>query len=182
MFCDPGFGRFGWSILDVGFGEDCLVACGLIVTKRLNKKRAIYQVDDEVRRCIKIAREIDSIFEEHHPVLCGAEERQANSSWSRSSIAAVALAWGVLVGKCDGLGVPVLNVSVSDAKRAFARVNTASKKYVANRIDETIDTSMIDKTKKFDDYQSHIYDSIAVGFAVKDHPTIAALRSVHRAE
>lgn len=181
---DPGFGFFGFAVLDTDSREE-IVEFGTFKTEKSDKKSGVYAADDNVARTRDIYRKLDDLFSVHRPAVMCTEAQ----SWPRSASSSlkVALFWGALVSICEVYRVPIVQVQPKDMKLAVAGSKSATKDSVKSVVvDRWPETARI-MERRLESYpkghienippgeQVHAYDAAGVIIAAFDSELVQAI-------
>ena len=114
---DPGLQLTGYGVVDYQLLRPKLVDGGVI---RLNAKTSIAE------RLCELERELDAIFEEHHPDMCAVEELYAHYAHPRTAIL-MGHARGVILLVAQRRGVRLEQFAANRIKQAVTGHGHASK-------------------------------------------------------
>ena len=114
---DPGLQITGYGVVDYQLLRPKLVDGGVI---RLNAKTPIAE------RLCELERELDAIFEEHHPEICAVEELYAHYAHPRTAIL-MGHARGVILLVAQRRGVRLEQFAANRIKQAVTGHGHASK-------------------------------------------------------
>lgn len=136
---DPGFASLGYAVVElrpIAEGPAVVrghtVELGVIRTKAAGKKRRVRAADDNVERCRELSVALGALLTAHRPIAIVAESMSFPRS---SSVAAkVAMAWGVIVDRATVLGLPIVQATPQEIKRAVAGDRSASKEDVGKAV------------------------------------------------
>lgn len=130
---DPGFRRFGWSVVRLTPDREELLALGVWKTEKSDKKLGVRKSSDNHRRGQAIGRELLAKIDEWQPVVITAEA----ISFVRSAavMAQIGRVWGLLDLVCVERDLPLLEVSPQDLKHAVCARKDASKADVQAAVD-----------------------------------------------
>jgi len=122
---DPGFASVGYALVEVRPTDERLVRIGVIATKKVDAKRAVYAADDNFRRGREIAKALSELVAGNKVLAICAE----SMSFPRNASAAakVAMCWGVLAALSESQGIPLVQVSPQEVKKQTCGVTVASK-------------------------------------------------------
>ncbi len=126
---DPGFASTGWALMEIHGKPFKVLAMGVLRTKKSSAKGHVLATDDNFRRSREIARFIEGLVTGHHQEtnIEHQDTRKAASmicmeamSFMRnaSSMAKVALAYGVVAAIAASMDIPVAQVSPQKIKKA----------------------------------------------------------------
>lgn len=168
---DPGFAALGLAAVDVSPDGEHLVDCWVVTTEPSTRKQAVRDSEDNARRAREITRALQTALDVHRPTVVAAE----TMSWPRnaSSAAKVALAWGALCALLERGGLPLVQASPQDVKRAVCGVKNASKDDVALAVEARF-PEVTWPTKAT--LQEHAADAIAVVVACLDSELVRLAR------
>jgi len=114
---DPGLQLTGYGVVDYQMLRPKLIDGGVI---RLNAKTAIAE------RLCELERELESIFEEHHPEICAVEELYSHYAHPRTAIL-MGHARGVILLVTQRRGVRLEQFAANRIKQAVTGHGHASK-------------------------------------------------------
>jgi len=180
---DIGFSHMGWSLFDKGG----LVDVGVIESKK-TEKRMIRVADDNIRRCVEIANELDKLYKKYK--IQGVLGELPSGTQNARAATHFGLVTGTVGVTAHFLGLPAEWCSQQEVKKAVTGNRFATKDEIIDTICEIIgakkteqrvliakgkrkDKETIRKTyhllgKKFPDSKfEHIADSIGVYLALK---------------
>lgn len=180
---DIGFSNTGWSIFDKGG----LLAVGIIQTKK-TEKRMIRVSDDNIRRCVEIANELDILKQKYK--LQGLLGELPSGSQNARAANQFGLIIGTVGVAAHFLGLPAEWCSQQEVKKAVSGNRFATKDEIMQAICELTGTKKTEKVisinkgkrsgkntikktyhllgKKFPESKfEHIADSIGVYMAMK---------------
>lgn len=174
---DPSFRHFGWAAMDIHTKSEEVIATGVIVTKKADKKLKRYAGDDDHRCCRIITEQLIHVIAEWEPLLICAESLSPPRSQRAAML--MGMGWAILSAVSFINEVPVLQMQVQDIKEANAGSRKASKeeirKAVCERYPEAANrVSHINP----DGLHEHAYDAIAAAVACLDSTEIATLRRI----
>jgi crossover junction endodeoxyribonuclease RuvC len=130
---DPGFAAFGLAAVELVEAGLRPVAAWVERTEPSARKRAVRASEDNVRRAQELAAALERAVARFAPVAVAAE----TMSWPRDAGAAtkVALAWGVLVAAAHRHGLPLVQASPQEVKRALVGRKSAGKAEIVAEIE-----------------------------------------------
>lgn len=167
---DPGFAALGVARLDlVGDGEH-VEALAVIRTTPSTRKAAVLATEDNVRRILELAAALEQWVTSDTLALCVEAQ-----SWPRSASASakVGMGWGVIGALAERHGLPVLQASPAESKRAVAGSPTASKADVQAALVARYGALPLPKART---HQEHACDALAAAVAVLSHPVVLVAR------
>lgn len=132
---DPGLAHLGWARVLIRSSSEELVGLGVFASRKSDKKRNILGADDNVRRARELAKEISKVLGlidlgEHDKQLAMPRVVCAETMAflrGASATAKLHLAWGVLVGRLESNGLPLVQASPQEVKVAACGRRDASK-------------------------------------------------------
>lgn len=169
---DPGFANLGWAVLHIGSRPE-LVDCGVIVTKKSNRKQPTFAASDTFRR----ARELSGYLENRAGAYLGEVRILASESmsWPRNAAtsAKLGMAWGILASLSERFQWSSVDISPQELKRHFLGRASGSK--------EEIQTAVLERWPEMEGVVSgitpglreHIYDAAAVSLMAFDTSEVA---------
>jgi crossover junction endodeoxyribonuclease RuvC len=125
---DPGFASLGWALVELQLEDDApvqLVAVGVLRTKKSARKRGTLASDDNLRRARELYAGLSALERVWRPAVVCAE----SMSFPRNAGAAakMSIAWGVLAALTEARGLPLVQCSPQQLKRAVCESASASK-------------------------------------------------------
>jgi Holliday junction resolvasome RuvABC endonuclease subunit len=123
---DPGFASLGYATL-VLEERARVVEFGVMHTEKSAKKKQLLEVDDGLRRAMELAAWLRRIVASGRTVAICAESLSISVGWSNGVAAKMGMVWGVIASLAEATGIPVLQGSPQDVKKAVCRVKTATK-------------------------------------------------------
>jgi len=180
---DIGFSHMGWSLFDKGG----LVDVGVIESKK-TEKRMIRVADDNIRRCVEIANELDKLYKKYK--IQGVLGELPSGTQNARAATHFGLVTGTVGITAHFLGLPAEWCSQQEVKKAVTGNRFATKDEIMQAICELTGTKKTEKVisinkgkrsgkntikktyhilgKKFPESQfEHIADSIGVYMALK---------------
>lgn len=121
---DPGLQITGYGVVDYQLLRPKLIDGGVI---RLNAKTSIAE------RLCELEKELDAIFEEHRPAICGVEELYAHYAHPRTAIL-MGHARGVILLVAARRGVRIEQFAANRIKQAVSGHGHASKEQMQRTI------------------------------------------------
>ena len=123
---DPGLGHCGWVLAQLEPGPTAITIrdLGVIKTKRSDRKRGVRESDDLLRRVRSFYQQLGDVLR-HNEVFAICAE---SMSWPRNaaSTAKIALCWGALAALASERGLPFVQASPQEVKRATSNPAHAS--------------------------------------------------------
>jgi len=169
---DPGFACLGLARVALlpGGGErvECLE---VIRTEASARKREIRATDDNLRRAGELAAALDGWIGPDVVAICSESQ-----SWPRNAAttAKVGMCWGVIAAVAHRHGLPVLQASPQEIKRAVAGRKTASKGEIMVALECRYDDLPPWPAQK--GLVEHAADALAAVVACLDHPMFLMTR------
>ncbi len=150
---DPSFRAFGIVVYDAGL--DKIIECYTFRTTKESKKRGIYVADDDARRLNDIAREYKIRLLFHEPCLIFSE---TPSGGALSHKAAKGLAYAtslttIVPAMIGRTGIPVVNISARDSKKASTGKVSGSKAEVERAVRERFPGAPFSNIKAINEHQ-----------------------------
>lgn len=105
---DPGFASFGWIVID---WPGRVVSAGVIETVPTPRRLRHLQSDDNVRRCVELARSLYDAFDGDGLDIARVCAESFSPPRHATAAAKVAMAWGVLVALAELHRAPILQLS-----------------------------------------------------------------------
>lgn len=169
---DPGFATMGLARVELAKGHERIDALGVVRTVKSVKKRAVRASDDNLRRIVEIAAELEEWIVPGTIALCCESQ-----SWPRSASvsAKVGMCWGVIGALAARHGLAVLQSSPKEIKVAVAGKGTASKLEVQAALERRYGALDLPKQKTL---REHPADALGAVVAVLDSPTVLMARSM----
>ena len=130
---DPGFASLGYATL-VLEERARVTTFGVIHTEKSAKKRQILEVDDGLRRARELAAFLRRLVASGRTVALCAESLSISVGWSNGVAAKMGIIWGVIASLSEATGIPVIQGSPQDVKKAVCRVKTATKEEVQEAV------------------------------------------------
>ena len=107
---------------------------GVMHTEKSAKKRQILEVDDGLRRARELAEFLRRLVASGRTVAICAESLSISVGWSNGVAAKMGIIWGVIASLSEATGIPVIQGSPQDVKKAVCRVKTATKEEVQEAV------------------------------------------------
>jgi crossover junction endodeoxyribonuclease RuvC len=167
---DPGFASLGLAAVELA-GDVRPLEAWVVRTEPSSRKRAVRASEDNVRRCVELATALEAAVTRWKPVALAAE----TMSWPRNAGAAakVALAWGVLVALAHRHGLPLVQASPPDVKRALLGRKSAAKEEMIAEVERRWPELELPSQVTL---QEHAADAVAVVLACLDSPVLVMAR------
>lgn len=132
---DPGFAALGWTLVELQLDDEApplLVAAGVLRTKKSAKKRGTLASDDNLRRARELYAGLSALERTWRPAVVCAE----SMSFPRNAGAAakLSIAWGVLAALTEARGLPLVQCSPQQLKKAVSGRADASKEDVLSAL------------------------------------------------
>jgi len=168
---DPGFAALGLAAVDLTPGAERVHRAWVVRTEKAARKVEVRASDDNVRRAREIAAELERAAVEWDPVALVAEAQ----SWPRNAGASakVGIAWGLVAALAERHGLPLVQASPQDVKRATCGAKTASKAEVIAAIEARFPDVVWPRQATL---VEHAADAVAVVLACLDSPVLAMAR------
>jgi Holliday junction resolvasome RuvABC endonuclease subunit len=127
---DPSLCNLGIAAIDLrlNFREDRVVELQVIRTEPSAKKRKLLVAEDDARRVAELVGGLHQVIARRRPVALVIES-PAGSQHAKSA-RALGLAFGAMVATAKLLGLPLVQVTVQDVKRAACGRRDGSKEDV----------------------------------------------------
>lgn len=172
---DPSFRHNGWAVVELSAAGTRIIAAGVIVTKKADKKQKAFAGDDNHRCSQEIAEQLSAVIDCYKPVMITAEA-QAGSKNSRAA-QLMGMNWGVVSAVACLKGVPILQATPTAVKRALTGKKDASKQeieeVVVARFPELVSLLQATRPKSL---HEHAYDAAAVYIACEDSTEIKMIK------
>lgn len=170
---DPGFASLGLAAVELTLQTCAPLAAWVVHTEPSARKQAVRASEDNVRRCGELATALEAAVTRWSPVALAAE----TMSWPRNagSAAKVALCWGVLVAVAHRHGLPLVQASPQDVKRALLGTKTASKEEMIAEVERRWPGLELSTQATL---QEHAADAVAVVVACLDSPVLVTAPDV----
>jgi Holliday junction resolvasome RuvABC endonuclease subunit len=125
---DLGLAHCGWSDVMLLRDRDEVQDLGVFITEKSNKKQNVLSSDDDFRRGRELARMMTSHILTVKPVALVVEAK----SLPRNSSAAckIGMAWGAFCAVAQQSGLPVVQASPQQVRKALGLARNASKQDV----------------------------------------------------
>ena len=175
---DAGFASIGYSIVELGDRCDRVVEMGLIRTEPSSKKRKVLAAEDNVRRTREIAKALIQLHCSHKPkaLCCETMSFPRNSS----SAAKMAMFWGVLIALAHTWGLPIIQATPQEIKKACCGAKNASKDEVEAALRKRYRTTpwidLLDGMPP--SLHNHAWDALGATATCLDSDTILLLRQL----
>ena len=177
---DPGLGHCGWVLAQLEPGPTAITIrdLGVIKTKRSDRKRGVRESDDLLRRVRSFYQQLGDVLR-HNEVFAICAE---SMSWPRNaaSTAKIALCWGALAALASERGLPFVQASPQEVKRAMCNRADASKEEVAAAVTKHMPEveSLLRLGRLPAGQHEHAYDAAAVVLACLDSDVVRMARRV----
>jgi crossover junction endodeoxyribonuclease RuvC len=173
---DPGFAKFGYSIISIGktADEDKPVRMRVLTTKKSNKKANRLAAEDNIVRAQYIAQSLLDIRKRYdYKVICAE-----TMSYPRSSSAAAKMSygWGVLVCLSTLYDIPILQNSPQEIKKSLCGKNNASKQEIQDKLNQVFSRCDWLSRKICRTDKEHCYDALAAYYACRKSTFLQLLR------
>jgi len=127
---DPGFAAVGYALVELLPVGERVEELGVLLTEKSGKVRAVRASDDNVRR----GREIDfglwSVASSSMRSVVAICAESMSFPRHAGNAAKMAMCWGVIVGISARLGIPIVQASPQEVKKAVVGKKDASKEEV----------------------------------------------------
>ena len=125
---DPGFASVGYAVLRLESEGETLLRLGVVRTEKAAAKRNVKASEDNVSRARELAEAFQGLLDAHDIRLICAE----TMSYPRNSASAakMALCWGVLAAISQQRGIPIVQATPQEVKKAVTGKKDASKEEV----------------------------------------------------
>lgn len=145
---DSGLQATGLVVVEVDHDKLRVIAMRCIQTEPHHRKHNIYQIDDDTRRCVEIARGVRELYRSN-PFRGAVVELPAGGARGSRANRAMGLAHGVIVGALQGLDVPVECVMPEDVKVFAGGKRHATKEQVQRGVLKALDWSEVESNYGF---------------------------------
>jgi crossover junction endodeoxyribonuclease RuvC len=122
---DAGLAAMGWAVVEPDNDQPRCVALGVIRTEPSDRKRKVGAADDLVRRTNEIWRELNHVFRAWSIRLVSAES--FSPPRNASSAAKTSIALGQVIAHAAQRGLPFVQSSPQEVKKATTGSKSASK-------------------------------------------------------
>ncbi len=127
---DLGLANCGWALWRLVARDAVLVDLGLWSTEKSDKRREVLASHDEMRRARELANQMDRLLNEWRdvgqPVRAVAVEAKSLPR-NASSASKIGMAWGVFAAEVERRGLPVVQASPQEVRKALGLAKSASK-------------------------------------------------------
>lgn len=171
---DPGFADLAYAVLyTTRVGEVRLLDLARIATKKETKKRKSHVGTDDGRRIDEIATALERAFKKHEPDLVGYELPAASKGARAGHALGMAHAIVRLSTRLYSPQMPLIEVTVNDARRAATGKRTG--KVTEDEVHAAIGEQFGTGPGWIDQWSVHELDAIAVGLAALESSVARAL-------
>lgn len=160
---DGGFASLGWAVLSVNEASATLINSGVIRTEKSARKQEVRASDDNFRRCQEIHTQLARLIGIHEPQLLCMEAFSPPRNASNGS--KMGMAFGVIAALADNCGLPVLQASPQDIKKALCGKKTATKEEIQMVVESRFPN--IEWPKQTSLWE-HVGDAVAVVLACEN--------------
>jgi crossover junction endodeoxyribonuclease RuvC len=170
---DPGFSSLGYAVVQIHPVRETVLEIGVIHTEKSGAKRNVLAADDNLRR----AREL---FQALNPKMAWVRAICAESmSFPRHapSAAKVAMSWGVLAALAEFRGLPIVQASPQEVKKAVCGAKSASKEEVQQALQMRYGSPPgMEEISKGD--MEHAFDALAAVVCCLDSEVVRMARKL----
>ena len=187
---DPGFASLGYAVMELTPDEsnDKVEALGIIETEKSNKKKNVYESDDNLRRAKEIRSALKSLIERvtlkakietgYQGRVIGICAEAMSFPRNSSSAAKVAITWGLIAS----MDLPVFQMSPQAIKSSVCGRKSASKSDIeeelismfSGKTGQDIELLLKDLPRS---KREHPYDALAAIVACRDTEAVSLIRS-----
>jgi crossover junction endodeoxyribonuclease RuvC len=167
---DPGFSSLGLAEVTLLPNEEIVRRVAVVRTAKSEKKRGVRVSDDNIRRISELAEAVVPWLSSGVIAICAESQ-----SWPRNSSSSgkVGMAWGVVGALAQQRGIPILQATPMEIKRAMTGSGTATKRAVQAALEARYGEIDWPKQRTL---QEHASDALAAIVACLDHQTIQMAR------
>jgi Holliday junction resolvasome RuvABC endonuclease subunit len=161
---DPGFSSIGYARMIIPpRGSAWVEMFGVFHTFKSDKKQKVLATEDNAKRTIEIATFLRKLATggEGRAIAIATEAM----SWPRNASvsAKVGLGWGAICSLSEASGLPLMQTSPKDLKRALCGTGSATKEEVQEAVEKLYpETKTMRREIKASDWE-HCFDAVAVG-------------------
>lgn len=169
---DMGFENTGWAVLAAS-AEWEVLDCNILVTTKINKKRGIYQADDDMRRAGIIGAYLQKLVEDYEPDIVAFESR--TSVRSNVTSGKLGMAYGALAALLHCQQLSRCSMLPQEVKRELTG-GKATKAEIEEAVRlrtngwQSVETLAPSR-------RHHVYDAIAVALAAGRSDVFNATRA-----
>lgn len=169
---DPGLATFGLAVMGIRNGGPVIIELAVAHTAPSSRKRAVRSSDDVLRRARELHDALQNIVSRHQPACICAEAMSYPRS--SSSAAKMSVSWGLIAS----LGLPVVQVSPQEIKRALCGRADASKTDIQEALMRRLGSWQFDRLEKSD--IEHAADAAGAVLACWDAEIVRLVRRERR--
>ncbi len=185
---DPGFAALGHATIALDRRGEEVIDIGVLRTAASDKKRKMLAADDNTRRGRELARALGALMSPAPRSITrvggGHVARVSlvcaeSMSFPRSASAAakVAISWGIIITNVDRDGLPLIQLSPQEVKKAITGKKNASKEEVRDALIERYGADAFAKLASVpESMREHAYDALASTVACLESDEVRALR------
>jgi Holliday junction resolvasome RuvABC endonuclease subunit len=165
---DGGLAELGFAVFDASAGQ--VLRTGVYSTKKETKKRKLHVGSDDARRIDLLAGHLGALFAEWSPSLVGYELPAAAKGARAGHALGIAHALVRLSARLYSATVPLVEVTVGDARRACCPRLGRVAEHEAH-------AALVARFDLAPTLEAHELDALAVAIAALDTPIGDAVRS-----
>ena len=167
---DPGFSALGLAEVTLLPEYEIVRRVAVVRTQPSEKKRGVRVSDDNLRRITELSAAISPWLSPGVIAICAESQ-----SWPRNSSSSgkVGMSWGVVGSLAQQRGIPILQATPMEIKRAMTGIGSATKKQVQAALEARY--GAIDWPSQRTLHE-HASDALAAIVACLDHTTIQMAR------
>ena len=176
---DPGFASSGYAVVGLLPEKEVVCLMGVIRTEKSDAKRAVLASDDNLRRARSIYNELERLCG-----VCGVVRVICAESMSfprnASAAAKVAMCWGLIAALSQARGIPIVQVTPKQLKKALCQDGSASKEQVQEALRMRYNPQVLDDhlARVPRGQEEHPYDALAAVVACLDSDPIRMARKM----
>lgn len=173
---DPGFSALGLAAVDLLPDGEALLAAWVVTTEKSSQKREVRASDDNLVRAQQLGVALEGAIRKYRPVALACE---AMSYTRMASVAhKVGMAWGTIAALASMHGLPVVQASPQEVKKALCDAKTASKEEVILAIETRFPSIEWPSQKGL---REHAADAVAAVVACLESAVLQMARQMERA-
>lgn len=184
LTCDPGFGNFGWGVVewDSVTRENKLCAMGVIVTKKASKKQRVLATEDSFARLREIATVLDRLVLDYGVAVVTFEAFSMPMRANKSNLTKIGMPYGGLAMLAVARGITAVMLTPQAIKKELCGKISASKQEVQAAVLREFGSGCNGPVLRDFDKQvassrhEHGYDALAAYIAARNSDVMRALR------
>lgn len=134
---DLGLAHCGWSDVEILHDRIEVVDLGVFTTEKSTKKQNVLATDDDLRRARELAEKVEAHIERVKPFALVVEGKSLPRN--ASSACKIGMAWGAFAAVVQRFGLPVVQASPQQVRKALGLLRNASKDEVKWKILDDLD-------------------------------------------